>query len=110
MKLLMRMLSAAALAVAMTVVAGCVQMPTEKQGIADMRPSISFRTLAPASADARVLVDEVEAGRVGDYLEGKAALRLLPGTHLLRVVRGDEVLLNEKVYLGDGVNRVFIVK
>lgn len=110
MKLLMRIVSAVALAVATIAVAGCVQMPTEKQSVADMRPGISFRTLDPASADARVLVDEVEAGRVGDYAEGKAALRVLPGTHLLRVVRGNEVLLNEKVYLGDGVNRVFIVK
>jgi hypothetical protein len=110
MKFLTRMLSAVALAVATIAVAGCVQMPTEKQGVADMRPSISFRTLDPASADARVLVDEIEAGRVGDYVEGKAALRVLPGTHLLRVVRGNEILLNEKVYLGDGVSRVFIVK
>jgi hypothetical protein len=37
-------------------------------------------------------------------------VRILPGTHVLRVVLGAELVLEEKFYLGDGVNRAFIVK
>jgi hypothetical protein len=96
--------------VASVTTAGCVQMPTEKQGVADLRPAISFKVLSESSRDARVLVDEREVGQAGDFVEGKAALRVLPGTHLVRVVDEGNELVNQKIYLGDGVNRVLIVK
>jgi hypothetical protein len=89
--------------------AGCIQMPTEKRGISDLRPSLTFRADAPELRDAQVFVDGLDMGRVGSYLEGESVLRILPGTHILRVLSGHEVLIDEKIYLGDGVTRVFIV-
>lgn len=91
-------------------IAGCVQLPTETRGVADLRPGISFRADSPRALHSRVFVDGLEVGRVENYLDGKGILRVLPGTHVLRVVQGDLVLLEERVYLGDGVNRAFIVK
>lgn len=90
--------------------AGCTQLPSEKQSISDMRPQISFKAQSEAALTARVLVDGLDLGAVGDFLDGIAAVRVLPGMHKLVVTNGTVVLLEEKVYLGDGVSRPFIVK
>lgn len=89
--------------------AGCVQMPTEKQGVSDIRPQISFVAQEPLLA-AVVYVDGLEVGRVGDFLDGQAALRILPGTHTLKVVADGRVVMDERFYVGDGVSRAFIVQ
>ena len=99
------MVVAAAIAAAAV---GCVQMPTEKHSIVDQRPQISFRVSDPQRvAGARVLVDELDMGSVQDFLDGQAGLRVLPGTHVVKVLSGDTVLLLERAYLGDGVLRPF---
>lgn len=89
---------------------GCVQTPTERQSVVDIRPSLSFRAESGRAEDARIFVDNLEMGSVDEYLEGEGSLRVLPGTHIVRVVAGAEVLLEEKLYLADGVNRTLLVK
>jgi hypothetical protein len=93
-------------AVALAALAACVSYPTEKQGVVDQRPQISLR-VAPGAASARVLVDGLDMGRAGDFAEGKAALRVLPGTHQLTVREGQQVYVSEKFYVADGVSRTF---
>jgi hypothetical protein len=100
---------AAAVGLLLHSLAGCVQMPTEKQGVADIRPQISF-VADRQFGDAVVYIDNTQVGRVGDFIDGRAALRILPGTHELRVVSGGSVLLNEKFYIGDGVSRSFVIR
>lgn len=87
----------------------CTQMPTEKQSISDMRPQISFKAADERVHSARVIVDGIDVGTVGSYLEGTASLRLLSGTHVLSVASGNQVIFQEKFYTGDGVNRTFTV-
>ena len=89
---------------------GCTQLPTEKQSVSDMRPQISFKVQSESVQVARVLVDGLDLGSVGDFLDGIAALRVLSGMHKLTVTAGTAVLLEERVYLGDGVSRSFILK
>ncbi|MGH6803059.1 MAG: hypothetical protein ACREC3_06800 [Methyloceanibacter sp.] len=89
---------------------GCVQMPTEKQSVSDMRPQIAFKAEGERARGARVFVDGLDMGVVADYIDGMAAVRVLSGTHSLQVRSGGDVLLDEKVYLGDGVSRTFIVR
>lgn len=96
----------------MALTAGCVQYPTERQSVVDLRPQISFR-FNPADsrmAQARVLVNGLDSGRMADFLDGTGALRVLPGTHIVQVLSGSEMLLNERAYIGDGVARPFTVK
>lgn len=93
------------------VLGGCVQYPTEKAGVADSRPQLSFRI---TSSDvqlrtARVVVNGLDVGAVGDYLEGQAALQVLPGKNTVQVVSGDRVVLDQQVYLGDGVGRTLLI-
>ena len=48
--------------------AGCVQYPTERQSVVDLRPQISFR-FDPADArmtQARVVVNGLDSGRMAD--------------------------------------------
>lgn len=91
-------------------VVGCTQMPTEKQGISDLRPQISFKIGDERAKNASVIIDGLNMGSVGSYVEGAAALRILPGTHVLTVALGSQVILEEKFYIGDGVNRAFLLK
>jgi hypothetical protein len=90
---------------------GCVQMPTEEQSVVDQRPQIAFRitnsTLPPAQL--RVFVDNLDMGSADRYLEGKGALRVLAGTHIVRVENQGRVVLNETVYVADGVARTFVI-
>lgn len=103
-----RVMAAAALFAA--AVSGCVQMPTEKQSVVDQRPQITFRVSDPQRlAGARVVVDGLDMGAAQDFLDGQASLRIQPGTHQVKVVAGDRVLLAEQAYLGDGVVRPFII-
>lgn len=99
----------AALGLLLHSLTGCVQMPTEKQGVADMRPQISF-VADQQHSDAVVYIDNTRMGRVGDFIDGRSALRILPGTHEVRVVSASSVLLDERFYIGDGVSRSFVIR
>lgn len=97
-------------ALALATLAACVSYPTEKSGVADLRPQIAFRMQDGADAGARVLVDGLDVGRAGDFAEGRAALRVLPGTHELTVRSGGQIIVLEKFYVADGVSRTFNLK
>jgi hypothetical protein len=89
--------------------AGCVLKPTESHQVVDQRAQISFRFDA-VRAEARVQVDGLDSGRLGDYEDGKGALRIQAGTHVVRVVDGGQTLLEERAFLADGVARAFAVR
>ena len=103
------LLLAAALAAAL---AGCVQFPTEKAGVVDQRPQISFHVPAEDKAlqAARVQVNGIDSGTVGEFVEGQAALRVLPGNNVIRVVDGSRIVFDQQIYLGDGVGRTINLK
>ncbi len=90
--------------------AACTQMPTEKQGVSDLRPQISFKVSEERLLAARVQVDGLEMGAVGDFIDGTNSLKLVSGTHVLRVSLQGNVLLEERFYSGDGVNRSFAIR
>jgi hypothetical protein len=107
-KSVLALLGAAALS--LVVLPACTQLPTEKQSVSDLRPQLSFRIADEGLRAARVLVDGLDMGAVGDFAEGSAALRVLSGSHLVRVVVNGRSLVEEKIYVGDGVNRTILVK
>ena len=107
-----KMMAVSLLACSLAALSGCVQYPTDRQSVVDLRPQISFR-FDPTNArmiEARVMVDGLDAGRMGDFADGRGSLRVIAGSHLVRVTSGAEVLLDERVYVGDGVARPFTVK
>jgi len=85
---------------------GCVQLPTEKQGAVDMRPRIGFDVHDTAmAAQARVIVDGLDAGPLNGFMNGVGTLRLLNGNHLVQVVLGSRAVLEQRIFLADGAQR-----
>ena len=101
-----------ALAFAATALAACVQMPTEKQSVADLRPQISFRlnSANPMTQTSRVILDGQDMGSAQEFIDGVNSLKVLPGTHQLQISNGSLILLEERFYVADGVNKSFVVK
>jgi len=104
MKRLFALLGAALLA-------ACIQMPTEKQEVVDLRPAFSF-SLSDAGDDAgvyKVYVDGLDMGSAANYVAGKNSLKVLSGTHIVKVEGRGRVVLEERVYLGDGATRTILI-
>jgi hypothetical protein len=89
---------------------GCVQWPTEKQSISDLRPGISFKAQNTDLLDGRVVLDGLDMGQAKDYQEGIALMRILPGPHRLNVTLNGKTILDEKIFTSDGVNQTFLLQ
>lgn len=89
----------------------CIQLPTEKQEVADLRPQLSF-SLADPDDDPnayRVYVDGLDMGSAASFLTGRNGMKVLSGTHELRVQGRGRVVLQERIYLGDGATRTILI-
>ncbi len=106
----MKLLSPTALLVALLVTA-CIQMPTEKQEVVDLIPLVAF-ALSDPNDDAtvyRVFVDDLDMGLAANYAAGRNGLKVLSGTHIIRVEGRGKVVVRERVYLGDGAVRTILI-
>ena len=88
----------------------CTQFPTENQYVTDLRPQLSFKILKDGLGGAAVFVDGLVMGTAGEFAEGIASLRVLPGNHQIRVDINGTALVDEKIYMGDGVHRTILVR
>jgi len=90
--------------------AGCAQVPAATPGV-DPRPQITFRFAADDARmqDARVVVDGADAGRLGDFADGRA-LKVERGVRIIKVLTSAGVALDVRTHLGDGVTRPFSVR
>ncbi len=93
---------------AMTLLQGCA-FPTETARVIDNRPVLTFKTDADAST-IQLAVDGQPVGAASKYLDGKAGLRVLPGTHVITVTRPDGSQYTQRVYVSDGVTKTLIVQ
>jgi hypothetical protein len=92
-------------------VAACVQYPTEKKEVADVRPSIVFSIAENMDATQyRVFVDNLDMGPLARYVSGAGALRLLSGSHIVRIETAGNAIFQESIYLGDGATRTLQVR
>jgi len=89
----------------------CVKQPTQSEATVDLRPAISFtpKSETQITSAYTVFVDNLPMGTADQYLTGEAALRVLAGTHVVELRRGDETVLKEKVYLGDGAIKSLLI-
>lgn len=91
---------------------GCaIQLPTEKQEVADLRPQLTFSLSDPDDKPGiyRIQVDGLDMGSVEKYLSGRNGLKVLSGTHLIRVEGRGRVVVEEQIYLGDGATRTVLI-
>lgn len=83
---------------------GCLSYPAEETNSVDNRPRITFDAFDGASS-TKVFVDGIENGYAGDYRPGKAALRILPGTHIIMLVKRDGTVTKQRVFVSEGVTK-----
>lgn len=90
---------------------GCVQMPTTSSSTVDNRPQIIFKVNDNSGVEGmRVIVDGLDNGPVAPFTNGTQALRILPGTHIIKILNGDTVISSQKIYVSDGVTKEVLIK
>lgn len=89
----------------------CVQMPTHTSSTVDNRPQLSFIAASEQAnlSEYTIWIDGLESGKASDFKVDEAALRVLPGSHLIELKKGDNVVLEETIYVGDGVTKKMVV-
>lgn len=97
--------------VVLVTLSGCVKQPTRNEQTVDMRPAISFtpKSKSQVAASYSVYVDNLDMGDAAQFITGESALRVLSGTHLIELKRGDDTVLSNKVFLGDGATKSFVL-
>ena len=106
------MIAAIAALVAAIALTGCAQTgpitadPLAPAALAalDERPRLvfTFGSVNEELPTARVLVDGVDVGALGEFAFGSGALRVSAGTHRISVTFFDRVLLDQTVSVTDG--------
>ncbi len=96
------------LLVCFTLVA-CVQTPTRNTQVVDDRPGLAFDLASPSLAGHELEVDGVSYGRVGQFLAGENLLKIIDGTHQVKLLSDGRVVFEQEVYLGAGSNRILKV-
>ena len=91
--------------------AACIQLPTEKQEVADLRPQLTFALSDPDDRPGlyRIHVDGLDMGSIENYLTGKNGIKVLSGTHVIKVEGRGRVVVEERIYLGDGATRTILI-
>lgn len=90
--------------------AGMTQLPADLLGGLDLRPQLFFDVRSPRAQSAVVLLDDLDVGRAGTYIEGATALQVTAGLHHLKVDADGLIILDERFYIDDGVQRTFVVR
>jgi hypothetical protein len=88
---------------------GCSPMPTQSQSPTDRRPQISFKATTERVLSAQVILDGIDMGQVGSYLEGDASLRTSSGPHMLIVASNNRLIYQQTFHADIGYSRVFTV-
>ncbi|MDZ4299001.1 MAG: PEGA domain-containing protein [Moraxellaceae bacterium] len=90
----------AVVAIALTLVA-CSTPVTQVKSV-DLRPTLSI-TNAPSGSV--LIINGVTVGDAGQIAAGKQAVVMNPGTHHVVVALNGQMLINEKIYFGEGLNK-----
>ncbi len=84
-----------------------IRYPATNVAIADERPTIGFKG---APGGSQVFVDGIAMGAADQFDGSRETLMVEPGTHVVQVRHEGGVLLSERVYLGEGATRIFVVQ
>ncbi|PIE41934.1 MAG: hypothetical protein CSA49_01240 [Gammaproteobacteria bacterium] len=91
--------------------AACAELPTEQVVSGENNAGLSFKLVATAQQqEYQVYIDGLLMGNVADFLAGEAILKILPGSHIVRVTRAGQIVLEEKLYVAAGANKVLVVR
>ncbi|OUS26521.1 hypothetical protein A9Q99_18505 [Gammaproteobacteria bacterium 45_16_T64] len=86
------------------------QMPGEHRVVSDNSAGISFSI--PESGEGRsyqVFVDGLPMGDAHGFAKNKNILKIISGTHMIRVERDGVEVMKEKIYVSSGTNKVLVI-
>jgi hypothetical protein len=87
------------------------QLPSEEVISGDNSAGLSFKLVnVNDAASYEVYVDGLHMGKAKDFVAGVAILSVLPGAHIIRVERAEQIVLEEKHYVAAGANKVLVVR
>ena len=101
-----KLLTSISLVLVMGTLAGCVNTPTQTAGVKDDRPLIMFEAVQARDV---LILDGMEVGAADNYIAGKSALKIEPGTHNIQILRDGAVLLDERFYISKGASKSFTI-
>jgi hypothetical protein len=114
------MIAAMAALIASIALGGCAQpgpaasapLAVAPMAAPDERPRLvfTFGSVNEELPSARVLVNGIDVGTLGDFAFGSGALRVSAGTHRISVTFFDRVLLEQTVTVADGERRTLSVR
>ena len=93
---------------ASALLAGC-SYPVETANTVDNRPQVTFKTQHDAS-EMVLYIDGEAMGTVNDYCAGKATLRVVSGTHEIKVRFPNGTIHVERIYVADGVTKTVVIQ
>jgi hypothetical protein len=82
---------------------------TQAPGPADQRPQISFKATTERVLNAKIILDGIDRGQVGSYLEGDTSLLIDTGAHVLIVAANNRLIYQQSFDADKGYSRVFTV-
>lgn len=97
-------------AICVAVLLAACQMPGEHRVVSDNSAGISFSIPESGSdRDYQVFVDGLPMGDAKGFAKGKHILKIISGTHVIRVERDGVEVLKEKIYVSSGTNKVLVI-
>jgi len=88
----------------------CHQMPSETRVVSDNSAGLSFSLSADVSDNNyQVFVDGLAMGNVKQFLADQNILKIVSGSHIIRIEKNGREVLKEKIYVSAGTNKVLVV-
>lgn len=105
---LMRFFSTLSLSIFLFACAGT--QPTTTSTIVDDRPVLVFEFENTVPSDAvEIYVDNLPMGKAQDFLAGSHGLKVIPGTHVIRLQLSGNTIYERNLYLGEGATKTVYV-
>lgn len=102
----------AALLCAVLFLTACVSSkPIEGTSVVDDRPVLFFTVESTeiSSGGLGIYIDDLYMGDAEEFSAEKKGLVVLPGTHIVEIRKGNQVLTSQKIYVGSGVSKTIPV-
>lgn len=95
------------------IVTACISSkPIESTSVVDDRPVLFFVVEGTGSSSGAldIYIDDLYMGDAVKFSATKKGLVVLPGTHIVEVRNGTQVLTSQKIYVGSGISKTIPVQ
>lgn len=94
------------------IISGCISTEAVKSSsVIDDRPMIKFEIEGTKNTDEAIsiYINNLYMGNAQDYLSNDKYMKIIPGTHALRLETNNKVILSQKIYIGEGSTKTITI-